>query len=86
MPEISRFFEIVVTMYYTDDALPHVHAKYSGQRISLAIEDARILAGDLPGRALTLLLEWLALHRDELLADWKLAQERKPLRKIDPLE
>ena len=52
----------------------------------MAIEDARILAGDLPGRALTLLLEWLALHRDELLADWKLAQERKPLRKIDPLE
>ena len=73
-------------MYYTDHTLPHVHAKYGGQRISLAIEDARILAGDLPGRALTLLLEWLALHRDELLADWKLAQERKPLRKIDPLE
>lgn len=86
MPEISRFLGIVVTMYYTDHTLPHVHAKYGGQRISLAIEDARILAGDLPGRALTLLLEWLELHRDELLADWKLARERKPLNKIDPLE
>ena len=86
MPEISRFFGIVVTMYYTDHALPHFHAKYAGQRISLAIEDARILAGDLPGRALDLLLEWRELHRDELLDNWRLAQERKPLRKIDPLE
>ena len=85
MPEISRFFGIVVTMYYTDHALPHVHAKYSGQRISLAIETPDSRRGP-PRPALTLVLEWLKLHRDELLADWKLAQERKPLRKIDPLE
>ena len=50
MPEISRFFGIVVAMYYTDHSLPHVHAKYAEQRVSVAIEDARILSGDLPGR------------------------------------
>ena len=86
MLEISRFFGIVVTMYYADHSLPHVHAKYGGQRISVAIEDARILSGGLPNRARYLVLEWLELHRDELLADWELAQERKPLKKIDPLE
>lgn len=55
MPEISRFFGIVITMYYADHALPHVHAKYSGQWVSVAIEDARILSGDFPARAKTLL-------------------------------
>ena len=57
MPEISRFFGIVVTMYYTDHVLPHFHAKYGGQRISVAIEDARILSGDFPGRARELVFE-----------------------------
>ena len=86
MPEISRFFGIVVTMYYADHTLPHVHAKYAWERISVAIEDVRILSGTLPPRALVLLFEWLKLRREELLADWELGQERKPLRKIDPLE
>lgn len=86
MPEISRFFGIVITMYYTDHVLPHFHAKYGGRRISVAMEDGRILSGDFPGRARDLVLEWLELHRDELFADWELAQARKPLKKIDPLE
>ena len=86
MPEISRFFGIVITMYYTDHALPHFHAKYGEQRISVAIEDARILSGDFPRRARELVFEWLELHRDELLDDWELVRARKPLRKIDPLE
>ena len=86
MPEISRFFGIVITMYYTDHALPHFHAKYGEQRISVAIEDARILSGDFPRRARELVFEWLELHRDELMDDWELVRARKPLKKIDPLE
>ena len=86
MPEISRFHGMVVAMYYTDHALPHVHAKYGEQRISVAIDDARILSGDFPRRARNLLLEWVESRQEELLADWKLAQERKRLKKIDPLE
>ncbi len=86
MLEISRFFGIVVTMYYTDHALPHFHAKYGEHRISVAIEHTRILSGDFPRRAGDLVFEWAALHRDELLTNWELARQRKPLRKIDPLE
>ena len=55
-------------------------------RISVAIEHARILSGDFPRRAGDLVFEWAALHRDELLTNWELARQRKPLRKIDPLE
>ena len=86
MPEISRFLGIVVTMYYKDHSRPHFHAKYGGQWMSVAIEDARVLSGDFPRRAKNMVLEWLELHREELMANWKLAQERKPLKKIDPLE
>ena len=63
-----------------------LHAKYGEHRISVAIEHARILSGDLPRRAGDLVFEWAALHRDELLTNWELARQRKPLRKIDPLE
>ena len=62
------------------------HAKYGEHRISVAIEHARILSGDFPRRAGDLVFEWAALHRDELLTNWELARQRKPLRKIDPLE
>ena len=54
--------------------------------IRVAIEDGRILSGTFPRRAQGLVLEWLELHRDELLEDWRLALARKPLRKIAPLE
>lgn len=86
MPEISRFLGVVVTMYYAEHGLPHFHAKYGEHRISVAIEHARILSGDFPRRAEDPVFEWAALHRDELLANWELARERKPLRKLDPLE
>ena len=86
MPEISRFFGIVITMYYADHSRPHFHAKYGGRRGSVAIADGRILSGDLSGRARALVVEWAALHRDELMANWRLARQRKPLTRIDPLE
>ena len=54
--------------------------------IRVAIEDGRILSGTFPRRAQGLVLEWLELHRAELLEDWRLAQQRKPLMKIAPLE
>ena len=86
VPEISRFFGIVIAMYYTDHALPHFHARYGERRISMAIENGRILSGDFPDRAAGLVREWLDLHRGELLVDWDLARARKPLKKIAPLE
>ena len=86
MPEISRFYGIVVAMFYNDHEPPHFHVRYSGHKAILAIETLSILRGDLPARALTLVKEWGRLHHDELEEDWQRARGNQPLRSIDPLE
>lgn len=86
MPEISRFFGIVITMHYTDHPPPHFHARYAGQRALVAIESPGVLEGTLSPKALALVVEWAALHRAELLENWRLARAQQPLRPIDPLE
>jgi hypothetical protein len=72
-------------MYYDDHGVPHFHAAYGEDEASIGIDSATLLGGELPTRALRLVLEWAGLHREELLEDWVLARNRKPLRRIDPL-
>ena len=86
MPEISRFFGIVIAMYYQDHAPPHFHAKYGDDTGVFSIEDLKLIEGRLPRRAASLVLEWAFEHRDELMRDWHLAMAKKPLAKITPLE
>ena len=85
MPEISRFLGIVVRMYYRDHAPPHFHARYGDYSVTVDIESG-IVDGRFPPRSLRHLLEWRRLHRTELLADWELAESKKPLVPIPPLE
>ena len=86
MPEISRFFGIVIQMYYNDHEPAHFHVRYSGQRALIAIEDLSVLGGKLTPRALSLVREWAELHRAELAEDWDLARAEAELRPIPPLE
>jgi hypothetical protein len=86
MPEISRFFGIIIAMYYNDHSPAHFHARYAGQKALIAIETLAIIEGRLPPRALGLVAEWAALHRQELLEDWQLAREQASLKRIEPLE
>jgi len=86
MPEISRFLGIVIAMYYNDHAPAHFHARYGCREIRVDIQTGEILSGEFPTRAQNLVLEWLELHRNELMDDWSLAESRKPLNKIEPLE
>jgi phosphatidylserine/phosphatidylglycerophosphate/cardiolipin synthase-like enzyme len=85
MPEISRFLGIIVAMFYQDHAPPHFHAKYGEYEVTVTIEDG-LVSGEFPKRALSHVLEWLELHKPELLEDWELAKQRKPLNKVNPLE
>ncbi len=85
MPEISRFYGIVVYMFFHDHNPPHFHIKYQEYEAKINIEDG-IVKGELPRRALRLIFEWLDLHKGELLENWKLLEERKPFNKIDPLK
>lgn len=86
MPELSRFFGIIIAMYYNDHAPPHFHAKYGGEQASIRIDTGQVLEGALGTRALRLVDEWRLLHQSELLDDWHRAQARQPLVRIEPLE
>lgn len=86
MPEISRFFGIVVAMFYREHTPPHFHARYRDLEIRINIQTGEVMTGHFPSRLRRLVLEWHELHREELMEDWQLAQERKPLNRIEPLE
>lgn len=85
MPEICRFLGIVIFIYYNDHSPPHFHVEYNEYRAVFSIESLTLLDGKLPKRVISLVLEWAFLHREELIADWKLAQAKAPLNKIKPL-
>ena len=85
MPEISRFFGIVIYMNWREHPPVHFHAAYAEHEALITL-DGKVYSGNLPARVLSLVREWLALHRDEIEQDWKLAQERKPINQIAPLE
>lgn len=85
MPEISRFFGIVIAMLHREHGPAHFHARYGGQEITVKIESG-IVTGRMSKRALRLVLEWYELHRDELASDWDRACRREPLQPIPPLE
>jgi hypothetical protein len=78
MPEISRFFGIVIAIYYKEHGVPHFHAKYAGQTGVFSIVDLKLIEGHL--------LEWAFEHRGELLEDWQLAVAQEPLHPTAPLE
>lgn len=85
MPEISRFLGIIIAMFYKDHAPPHFHAMYGEYVITVEIVSG-VINGRFPKRALRHVLEWFELHKDELSENWQLAEEKKPLKKIAPLE
>ncbi len=85
MPEISRFFGIIIAMYYNDHAPPHFHVRYGGERALIAIETLIVLEGKVSPRALGLVTEWASSHQTELMEDWILARGQAPLKPIEPL-
>jgi len=86
MPEISRFFGIIIAMYYGDHLPPHFHARYGSRQARFAIDDLRLIAGDLGPRARKLVVEWANMHKAELTREWELARAHQPLFRIAPLE
>lgn len=85
MPTISEFYGIAIRMYWNDHSPPHFHAIYGEDEASIVLSDLTILEGILPRRALTIVMEWAAIHREELEMDWELCRSRQTPKKIDPL-
>ena len=73
-------------MYYNDHDPPHFHVVYNEFKAVIAINDLTVLFGDLPPKAIGLVMEWARLHKSELLTDWALCQQKQPLKSIRPLE
>ena len=83
MPELSRFYGIVIKMFFieAEHEPPHVHAVYGEYIGSVDIKTGKMLVGDLPSKAQALIREWLELNRDEALKIW----ESQEFRKLPPL-
>ncbi|HET7321336.1 MAG TPA: DUF4160 domain-containing protein [Longimicrobiaceae bacterium] len=86
MPEISRFFGIVIRMYFLDHDPPHFHASYGGREAQVRIDPVGLLSGTLPPRALALVVEWTTLHQSELLENWRRLHADEAPQRIEPLE
>ena len=86
MPEISRFFGIIIRMYYDEHNPPHFHAEYQENKAVFDLK-GNMKKGDLRSRtAWKLVREWVDLHIHEIAENWELAMNDKELKKIDPLD
>ena len=89
VPEISRFYGLIISLYYGDTEYrhkPHIHVRYGDDNASFSIDDAEMLAGKLPLRQTRLIQAWIELHRDDILEDWDLIQNGKDYFTIAPLK
>ncbi len=89
MPTISMFYGILIRMFFYDTDkhnLPHIHAEYQGDVAVYAINNGDLLAGKLPKKKHKLIVAWIEIHQEDLLADWELAVNGKkpfPIRGLD---
>ena len=86
MPVISRFYGIIIRMFYNDHAPPHFHAVYGEYELVIGIVPIIIIEGQAPGRVHSMALEWAALHQQELLDDWDRCRRAEAPLPIEPLE
>ena len=85
MPTISTFYGILIQMFWNDHAPPHFHALYAEHEVLIDIRTLDVLEGEMPRRALALILEWAQEHRAELMEDWELCAHNQQPHKIRPL-
>jgi hypothetical protein len=85
MPELCRFFGIVIAMYYDDHNPAHFHATYGSERAQFSIDPPGLIKGWISPRAMALVMEWAAMHREDLLAAWEARETGHPPGKIEPL-
>lgn len=89
MPVISLFQGLIIYMFYIDNKqhkLPHIHVKYNEHEAVYSIPDGTLLEGSLPSAKEKLVLAWIELRKEDLMADWQLAVTGQKVFKIDPLK
>jgi len=89
MPVVSAFYGLIIYLYFKDNKRhhkPHIHVWYQDNEVVLSVPEGEILEGSIPKNKMKLVLAWMEIHREELLADWKLAADGQQIFKIDPLK
>lgn len=86
MPEICRFYGIIIRMHANDHPPPHFHAEYAEYEALINIETLAVIADNLPSRALGLTIEWASLHQNDLRNLWQRARNHESLSKLAPLQ
>ena len=85
MPEISRFFGIIISMYFNDHDPPHFHVRYGEHRATMQIDPLQILRGELPSRVQALVTGWAHMHASELRENWTRLRAEGTFLPIAPL-
>ena len=88
MPVISMFYGVIVLMYYFDNRrhhLPHIHVQYGDEEVIITIPDGEVIEGSLRSAKMKLVQAWIEIHREELVANWRLAVNGQAVFKIEPL-
>lgn len=85
VPAISRFFGIVIAMYFDDHGPPHFHARHADGAAKVRIDTLEVTDSTLSRRQLRLVLAWAELHQPELVENWRLARAGEKLNDIEPL-
>jgi len=87
MPTISMFYGIIIRLYFApgEHNPPHFHAYYNEFTATVNIQTGDIMEGQLPSRQHRLILAWMELHQDELMANWRLVMSGEEPFRIEPL-
>jgi len=88
MPTLSMFFGLIIRMYFApkEHNPPHIHVYYQEYSATVHIENCNLLEGHLPNKQLRLVVAWIEIHKEELLANWKLCQNGESPFSIEPLK
>ena len=86
MPEIARFYGIIIKLFFGDHPPPHFHAVYGEHNALFNIQTLEMIEGDLPQRARKMVMEWAAIHQQELMNNWELLENNQTPNRIDPLD
>lgn len=89
MAIISMFYGIIISMYYLDTKqhhIPHIHVKYQEENAVFSIPEGSLLEGSIKENKTKLILAWIEIHQEDLLADWQLAVSGEKVFQIDPLK
>ncbi len=77
MPVVTRFFGIIIKMYFSEHGIPHFHAVYGEYNGVFDIETLEMIEGDLSNRAEKMIREWASGYKNDLLEMWKTKEFKK---------